>query len=29
MPNLQQDAVDRVDDAFQQALQKRASKDVG
>ena len=29
MPNMQQDAVERVDDAFQQALQKRASKEVG
>jgi integrase len=29
MPNMQQDAVERVDDAFQQALQKRASKDIG
>jgi integrase len=29
MPNMQQDAVERVDESFQQALQKRASKDVG
>jgi integrase len=29
MPNIQQDAVERVDVALQQALQKRAPKDVG
>jgi integrase len=29
MPNMQQDAVERVDDALEQALQKRASKEIG
>jgi integrase len=29
MPNMQHDAVERVDETFQQALQKRAAKDVG
>jgi integrase len=29
MPNLQQEAVERVDDALQQALQRRATKSVG